>query len=299
MQIKSIALSKLLKLEIPQLAKLVLEILEKHDLETLKLEHAFTKFNEFRPDIESLIVGYRPHALNRDINPMREERIFLASSISYHMRGMAKGYIRGDKTAMWHLKDAADLYLSDLTKANEEIFNEKIDQFLETVNLNADLGTAIETLELTPQVNELRTIHIKLKSFLGKRNASLSERPKGVLAIASKAIRGGMRDLFSRINVAQMDNDDLNFKPLIDELNVQMTRYASLIKLRKSLRLKHMEAPSRGQTGVPVGMMSHMHVADATTNGFDDDLGQSLNQKKTIAPASKLLQPSSVEKKAQ
>ena len=298
MQIKKIALSKLLKLEIPQLAKLILDIVEKHEPESLMLEKGYAEFHELKPDIESLIVGYGPHTLNRTINPLREKRIFHASSISYQTRGMVKGYIKGDEEAIWSLIDSANLYLRDLQSTNEEIINEKIDQFLSSIDHDLKLVTAIEALGLSAHIDELTNVHANLTSLLATRNASISARPKGVLAIASKAVRSGMNNLFDRIKVAQMDNKELDYKPLINEINEQLTRYSSLIKLRKSLR-NNKQNSQNSQSEMPFGMMSQMHVADATTNGFGEDLDLSMNQKKTDAPASKLLQPSTVEKKAQ
>lgn len=299
MQIKKIALSKLLKLEIPQLAKLVLEIVEKHEPETLLLDIGFNAFSKFEPEIESLIVGYGPHALNRRIAPLREKRIKLASSFSFQIRGMLHGYLNGSEEAMWLLKDASDLYLRDLRNNNEEIINERVDQFLNSLNQIPALTAAITTLEMMPQLDELRAAHVELMALLSQRNASISARPKGVLAGASKAIRNGMKKLFNRIELAHEDNEELDYKPLINELNEQLTRYGSLIKLRKSIRDRHPETHTKYGFDVPVGLMSHLSVADATTNGFDKDLVLSLDQKKTAAPASKLLQPSTVEKKAQ
>lgn len=297
MQIKKIALSKLLKLEIPQLAKLVLEIVEKHEPETLMLEKGYNAFSKFRPQIESLIVGYGPHALNRSIVPLREKRIFLATSISFQIRGMMRGYISGSEDAIWLLKDVVDLYLRDLRRNNEEIINEKIDQFLTSIHQNPALSTAITTLGMMSQIEALMVIHTDLTDLLVQRNASISARPKGVLAVASKAIRDGMKLLFKRIEVGHEDNKELDYKPLINELNEQLTRYGSLIKQRKSIRAKSAETQNKPEMEVLVSMMPLLNVADATSNGFDKDLNLSLEQKKTAAPASKLLQPSTVEKR--
>lgn len=234
MQISKIALSRLLKLEVPQLAKLVLKIVEKHDPEVLLIEKAFNDFNALKPEIESLIVGYGPHPLTPQIEVLRQERLLYATSISFQVRGLVKGYIDGADDEVKIVTHAVNLYLRNLRKNNEEVINEKIDQFLSEIELNEELEVAMSTLGFTKYLNDLRSAHTRLKVLLFKRNASIAERPKGVGLLAMKAVRNGMKVMFNRIEAAQMDNQDLDYTPLISELNEKLIRYSGLIKTRET-----------------------------------------------------------------
>lgn len=234
MNIMNLSYSRLLKLEVPQLAKQVLGIVEKHSPEALLVEKAFNDFDALKPEIESLIVGYGPHPLTPQIEALRQERLLYATSISFQVRGLTKGYIEGTDDEVKIVTHAVNLYLRNLRKNNEEVINEKIDQLLSEIESNEELEVAMSTLGFTKYFNDLRSAHSRLKVLLFRRNASIAERPKGVGPIALKAVRDGMKVMFNRIEAAQMDNKDLDYTPLISELNENLIRYSGLIKTRET-----------------------------------------------------------------
>ena len=281
MQITKIAFTRLLKLEVPQLAKLVLGIVEKHDPESLLIEKAYNDFNLLEPEIESLIVGYGPHPLTPRIEALRQERLFYSTSISFQVRGLVRGYISGTEESVAMVKHTIDLYLLNLRVNNEEIINERIDQFLGEVDANEELENALTVLGFSATIDELRSAHSNIKELISVRNASISKRPKGVTPLAIKSVRNGMRDLFARIATAKLDNKELDYNPLISELNEKLIRYGSLIKTRDSILKKKKEAPiiEDGSTE-PTGMMKNMRVLNL---GFD----RSMDQKKADASSSK------------
>ena len=292
MRINKIALSKLLKLEVPQLAKQVLEIVEKHNPEVLLVEKAFNDFSALEPEIESLIVGYGPHPLTPQIEAKRQKRTLYATSITFQVRGLTKGYIDGTEEAVAIVNHAVNLYLINLRGHNEEIINEKVDQFLREVDANRELEGAVAELGLSRQINDLRIAHSGLKQLLFERNASTSERPKGIARVAAKAIRHGMKMLFTRIEVAQIDNSDLDYTPLISELNEKLIRYSSLIKMRETILNNKKMALADGDTTEPTHMRYNLYLGDVSSDGFD----QSMDQKRADASSSKLSQLPDVEK---
>ena len=253
MFIKFIPFSRLLKLEIPQLAKGVLDIVERHDPENLLIETAFNNFNLLKPEIESLIVRYGPHPITEKLEPLRQKRILYATAISFQVKGLVKGYINGTDNDVMVAKSAVNRYLNNLSANNEEIINERLDQFLNEINTNADLQNAMDVLGFTSFIDDLTSVSNQVKELLAVRNASISERPKGVLAVSSKAIRDGLKELFIRINFAKKDNKTLNYNPLISELNEKLIRFHGLIQMRETiLRTNQNAASSEGGNIIPL-----------------------------------------------
>ncbi len=245
MQIIKIATSRLLKLEIPQLAKGVIEIVEKHDPKILLIEKAFNDFNLLKPKIESLIVRYGAHPLTERLEPVRQKRIWYATAISFQVRGLVKGYLNGTDNEIRVAKEAVNRYLLNLSSNNEEIINERVDQFLKETNTNAELQNAMEVLGFTAFIDDLSSANTQLLELLATRNASISKRSKGVLPVSSKAIRNGLSVLFVRITSATHDNKELNYNPLISELNERMIRFNGLIKMRETILKTSKEASSK------------------------------------------------------
>lgn len=282
MRIQTIPFSRLLKLEVPQLAKLVLGIVEKHSPESLLIEKAFNDFDLLKPEIESLIVGYGPHPLTPRIDAERQKRLLYATSISFQIRGLVRGYINGTEESVELAKQAVNLYLLNLRATNEEIINEKIDQFLSEIDANEELENAMLALGFSPYIDELRSAHSTLKELVRMRNASISKRPKGVTPVSIKSILEGVKQLFNRIASAKLDNKELDYNPLISELNETLIRYASLIKTRESILKKKKETPviEDGSTE-PTGVTQNMRVVNF------GDFDQSMDQKKADASSSK------------
>lgn len=202
MRITNISFSRLLKLEIPQLAKGVLDIVEKHDPKSLFLKKAFDDFNLLKPEIESLIVRHGPHPLTERLDPLRKKRILYASSISFQVKGMIKGFIDGADDEVMVAKAAVNRYLLNLRANNEEIINERVDQFLNEITNDVELVTAMEALGLMERVDNLAFVNAELIDLLTTRNASISKRKKGVTPVSSSAIRNGLKVLFGRISAA-------------------------------------------------------------------------------------------------
>ncbi|MDD2475001.1 MAG: DUF6261 family protein [Dysgonamonadaceae bacterium] len=293
MIVKNINYGRLLKLELPQLAKNVLEIVEKHDLETLEIQQAYNDFSALEPEIESLIVAYGPHPLTERMKPLREKRILYATAFSFHVRGMVRGYINGTDEQIRVSKEAVNRYLYNIRANNEEVINERIDQFVKEYQMNLDLQEAISALGLSTHFDGLCDVHSQLMQLLATRNELMSQRPKGVTLLSRKIVNDGLRQLFNRIEVAQSYNKELDYTPLISELNEKLIRYDALIKLRKTIR-EGGNAPVDGGMEPTRMMMSHQSVEDGSihlngtsnVNGFD----QNEDQKKAVAVSTKTTQ---------
>lgn len=286
MQINNIALSRLLKLELPQLAKGVLQIVEKHEPEVLLIESALNDFESLKPAIESLIVSYGPHPITEQLEPLRKQRILYATAISFQVRGLVSGYIEGTEDHIVVAKAASNRYLHRLRGNNEEVINERVEQFLKEIELNLELGDAVEALGFMKLIDGLKLAHMNLRRLLASRNASISKRDKGVTPVSSKVIRDGLTLLFMRITAAMHDNRELDYSPLVNELNEKLIRYKGLIKSRETILRKKKSAPSTDDESIESArVMPSMRLA--SVGGFEYD---HQDQKKTVAPSSKHMQ---------
>lgn len=281
MQITNIALSRLLKLELPQLAKNVLEIVAKHEPESLLIENAFNDFELLKPQIESLIVSYGPHPITEQLKPLRRKRILYATSISFQVRGLVKGFIDGADNDIVVAKAAVNRYLNNLRRNNEEVINERLDQFFNEIDADPAIFAAMNALGFIPYIDNLKMVHSELKMLLGSRNASFSKREKGITAVSSKAVRSGLEVLFMRISSAMYDNKELDYNPLISELNEKLIRYQALINMRATAHKSKSHSSQTTSGTMSTVVLPRMHIASVRGADIDD----SQDQKKTVAPS--------------
>ena len=111
--------------------------------------------------------------------------------------------------------------------------------------------------------------------------------------MATKAIRDGMKMLFMRIEVAQIDNIDLDYTPLISELNEKLIRYSGLIKTRETILKNKKEGLVENGTTTPANRTYNLYGGNVVNGNFDL-FGE--DQKKADASSSKLSQLPDVEK---
>lgn len=70
------------------------------------------------------------------------------------------------------------------------------------------------------------------------RREDLSTRPKTTTTEIVTELRTALRDLFKQIEVAQIKNGELDYTPLVDELNLDIAEYKKQIKFRASYNKK-------------------------------------------------------------
>ena len=289
MYLEKIHFSRLRKLELPEFADRVMGIVEKHDPESLKIQEAFDLLVAEQPQIDALVVRFGAHPLTKKLEPLRKERTLYATAISFQMRGYARGLIFGDEDAVIVAKEAVDRFLLNLRSNNEEIINRRITQFFAEIDSDEELETAFATLGLTALLNDLRNVHSSIAELLAKRLNDISKRPKGKSEVFAKSVREALNLLFMQITFMQKINKEMDYLPLIDELNELIIRYRGLINIRAAYQEKKAENDSVETTP---------ETQSASRMGSVDNFGQSMDQKKTVASSSKHLQLPVVEKEA-
>ncbi len=238
--VKNIPLYRLLKLELPNLANKVISAVEKQDPEILKFNESFEVLENLKPRFINLEARYKGHPLTKDLNVLRKERLHFASLIIDQMRLHAKA----DKVEMRaSIKEAypvVDRFLTNLRKNNDDQIFELVIRFFHQIESDENLETALSSLGVTSDLNELRSVNSRLGVLLAVRNASISGRPKKDNP-SRKSIIHALRNMFNHINVVKLQNPELDYTVLIDELNGILSFYEAKINLRASINKRKAE----------------------------------------------------------
>ena len=301
MYIQNVPYSKLLKLELPRLANRVIEIVEKHDPETLKIKEVFDLLVEEKPQVEGLIVRHGPHPITEELQPLRKKLLMYASTITFQMNVIVREdmYVKAENVRI--AKIFINRYLLKLgLKKNREVISQRLDEFFLEIEQDAQLEAILDTLGLTDSIDELQSVHSTVKELISKRLESISERPKVKTEELAKSVRKALKDMFIQIQIAQLKNKELNYSPLINELNDLLDTYRGLINARATLNKKRAEERKNHETGdsdttqeapettvyvEPAGEMMHLsNVGDVSMNGHNVPLEET---QKTVATSAK------------
>lgn len=335
MEIKRVPFTKLLKLELPSLAKSVIEIVGRHSPEELNIDAVYDLLLDEKPRIEKLNAIYGVHPVSVELKPKREELMLKVSDLKLQVRLASKINTDEKRNASAVMKLAVDTHMENLRKSkNEKIIHARIGEFLSELTRNVGLMNAVVTLGLNDVIDNLTESHAEVQIMLTERLRLKSLRSKESTLATTKALIVSLNNLFKQIEVAQLKYPALNYKPLFNELNDVMNVYRNLINIRASFNKRKAEEKKAMENGgmtdnpeestnmgdaaqadKPVvendgGQQKEPEVTELSglkmtsvepemmmEDGKDNDVDQRLDQKKVAASGSNSMQLPGIENK--
>ena len=240
MELKRISLSKVLKLELPELLNDVIRIIEKHNPKHLYLENSLRLLKDQQQQTKLLEVPRKAHPLTAKIQQLREKELQCVGAIVSHMQFIVRVDIDSMRSAASIAKPVVQRFLSGLRKNNESVINQTIKQFLDHLNKHPEVESALSNLGLQPFVDEMRKMNGEKLKLMSMRIAK--PKPRVNSRLIQKKVQNNLRFMFDAIETLNAYKEKPNYDPLISELNELLTRYATIIHTRKTHNKKRAAA---------------------------------------------------------
>lgn len=299
MVLLNLRLSKLWKLERVEYANQVIKIVDEHDPEALKISDMYNLLVARQPEIDQLNVRYRAHPMTVSIQHLRSLRGLHISNILGRLKLVRKekGDLDGDVRLV---RTEIDRHFGNFRSSkNEAIKIQKVDKFNTAVEASQELEEALSELGFTSLMNDLRSVHSRIKSNSELRNKSIAARPQTKTNDLQKAVDDSIVNLFTDIRLAMLRNPEINYNPLIADLNKVTLNFDNYINIRIGQSERKAEEKAENENGEldnttpvvestePAGRMMSLNAADM--NG-DGEKVLPANEKKTIATTSNSMQ---------
>lgn len=299
MVLLNLRLSKLWKLERVEYANQVIKIVDEHDPEALKISDMYNLLVARQPEIDQLNVRYRAHPMTVSIQHLRSLRGLHISNILGRLKLVRKekGDLDGDVRLV---RTEIDRHFGNFRSSkNEAIKIQKVDKFNTAVEASQELEEALSELGFTSLMNDLRSVHSRIKSNSELRNKSIAARPQTKTNDLQKAVDDSIVNLFTDIRLAMLRNPEINYNPLIADLNKVTLNFDNYINIRMGQSERKAEEKAENENGEldnttpvvestePAGRMMSLNAADM--NG-DGEKILPTNEKKTIATTSNSMQ---------
>ena len=233
-KIENIALTKLLKLELPEFVYKVIGIIEKRDPASLKLEHVLALLQEQYEKTNQLKPPYGRHALSATIDSLHKKRLKYVAAISREMHTCRNLEVEEMKDFVNITYPLVRDNLHYLRQNNRSVINSMITNFFIQINKDAEVQKAFEKLGFYRYIDVLRKTQDELYDLTMLRDIELSQRPKGATPAIKKEAQYVLRAVFEQINLFQFSFKDIDYSQLIAELNTLIARYNGLINTRAS-----------------------------------------------------------------
>ena len=255
--------TKMLKGEIAEYAKRTLDIVGKEDHETLLITPLVNLLSARKPEIDILGIRYGIDPLRSKIMQMRSKMMLTISAFKLQVRLLSKAGIDSD---LHHTQTYIDTYLRSLNALNDKRLSQRVVGFLNAAKTELPFKEALLSLNLMSHVEEIELAHTDMQSVVTKRVNILSQRPDLPTKVAVERVSGAINDLFKGIEVAHLTNPDLDYEPLVDELNQSTAMFRLSIQLRDAYNKRKANGEDvDGETGDGTG--------DDTGDGTGDDTG--------------------------
>lgn len=299
MVLLNLRLSKLWKLERVEYANQVIKIVDEHDPEALKISDMYNLLVARQPEIDQLNVRYRAHPMTVSIQHLRSLRGLHISNILGRLKLVRKekGDLDGDVRLV---RTEIDRHFGNFRSSkNEAIKIQKVDKFNTAVEASQELEEALSELGFTSLMNDLRSVHSRIKSNSELRNKSIAARPQTKTNDLQKVVDDSIVNLFTDIRLAMLRNPEINYNPLIADLNKVTLIFDNYINIRIGQSERRAEEKAENENGEldnttpvvestePAGRMMSLNAADM--NG-DGEKILPANEKKTIATTSNSMQ---------
>ena len=233
-KIQEIALTKILKLELPQFVKKVTACLEKHNLEVLKLQDAYEMLADQRSKMALLRAPYGKHILTPQIHQLHLKRLKYAAAITTQINFIRKMDMEDTRDLVKLAHPFVKLHLYYLRQNNQFVIDQIITVFFDQLNKSPDILNALETLGFKFYLDQLKNANDKHFKLCNERSKDISQRPKIDSKAVQKEAQFVLRSLFEQINFYQFTYKEIDYSPLISEINVQITRLSELIHTRET-----------------------------------------------------------------
>lgn len=299
MVLLNLRLSKLWKLERVEYVNQVIKIVDEHDPEALKISDMYNLLVARQPEIDQLNVRYRAHPMTVSIQHLRSLRGLHISNILGRLKLVRKekGDLDGDVRLV---RTEIDRHFGNFRSSkNEAIKIQKVDKFNTAVEASQELEEALSELGFTSLMNDLRSVHSRIKSNSELRNKSIAARPQTKTNDLQKVVDDSIVNLFTDIRLAMLRNPEINYNPLIADLNKVTLIFDNYINIRMGQSERRAEEKAENENGEldnttpvvestePAGRMMSLNAADM--NG-DGEKVLPANEKKTIATTSNSMQ---------
>ncbi|MEI6556184.1 MAG: DUF6261 family protein [Paludibacter sp.] len=226
--------SKVRRPELPEITEEILKSVEKHNPVTLKIAGMYNLLSELRPLLNILAVKYDGYPNSKDVKAQVKMRNTLLSAIRSHMVAIEKANVtttaQQAKLALPYLKS----YLNGIYSDSPIIKSGRVNQMLKGLTDNDEMNDALSALGLAGYMDELRASQQSVNQGESHRKEVLGIRPKFNNKNAKQRVITAIQHLLKAIDLAKMEHTDLDYMPLINELNVVLTNRQSVIRSRST-----------------------------------------------------------------
>jgi hypothetical protein len=226
------SLARVRKSELPEIMNAVLDIVEKYNPVALKIVGMYNLLLELKPQLDILAVKYDGYPNTQEFLRQRMLRDKLLSTILSHLSAIEKAKVSSTTTEAALVAPYLRRYLNGIIIESTTVKSGIVNQLLVNLEGNEQIKTALSNLGFTVYIDELKVCQQDINEGTSQRRETISVRREFNTKNAKASIVGAINNLLNAIELARVEHADIDYMPLINELNVVLSSRKSVIKSR-------------------------------------------------------------------
>jgi len=234
--IVKVPLPKVQKHKVSGLVKKAVTIVGKYDPAALHIENTYNLVVENLPLLDKLEVVYRKHPKTEVLDEIRIRRNNLIKAILKHTKALQDAKIPAQVEQLKLIVALKNHFLRDILKKDMKSKSDYLSQFFITIDTDAPLNAALTALGYSVFLTELRGFETNFDVTFDIRNLGQSKIPKMETKQVKKSTSLYLRNLVKVIEAASIEHPELDYKPLMNELNTLFVSYNTEIKVAATIK---------------------------------------------------------------
>ena len=229
-----VSFTRVRKLEFPDLVNGVVDIVDGYNPETMHIADTYNLLLEAKPQLSSLVVINKKHPETKVLDSLRLRRKNILQSLVRQTKAKVTANLDSQKTYLELVEPFVLNYWGDLISFSNKTVAERLKQMLMVLESDTTLKVAFTALGLTILTDELKPIQAGIVASSDKRRKSNSKLPKMQTRKVKATVGQALSDLLDAISLAKKAHPELDYMPMVNEINVLLVSYQSEIKARST-----------------------------------------------------------------
>ena len=238
------------KIEFAQFYNRSIGIVESYQPEVLKISTAYDEAKTALLLAEDLRIQNYKVPMTAEQSAL-SKRLEKALTILLRFNDVKRKQAKSTSTEVIRLHEFFESYLRGYSRKSLYQKTGVVDKMLSVIQLDSSLLQTVETEGLSPVIAKIKEAFNELETVYKSRRKIIADREKVRTEEIKRNLYFNLRELFSSIEMAELANPELNYVPLINELNQEIMRFNAGSKPHskkptgQNLRIKSLQVETR------------------------------------------------------
>lgn len=237
-----ITFSRLWKNEFRDLVNLVIKYLTQCNPVQMNLKFVYDKLVEAQAALQQLHVPYGADENTEELKKKKDKRTQAIRAILAQVRGMKQSNEVVPIPQLNVIFSFTKRFLKPIVKTNSKKQTDVLTEMFQAIDTDSSVQDAITALNLQALFDELGVLQDGFTQTVMQRSNVRAERTEVNTSNVRKNAEAALTDLLNEIDLMQKKHSELDYKPLIKNLNDAFTMYIVEVKKRSSTSQKQIDA---------------------------------------------------------